>query len=369
MHLIVYMESLALPDGWARRMSSTEGIEYYYQTAPVESSISCWIHPSKHYSVYGDEELVDKCIEAFAQDASVHARGSYGSVKKVIVDGIPYFVKRMYEETEPGDKMQVAIRRIYAKHAFVENEIKVALDLTEKIPEYVSNIKAAEITLSPNPVGKGVFYIDAFLIFEAPSGMNLHQYLKVRPPRMHNELYDTVYCMVKNAQVALNNAGYVHRDIKPDNIYVLLDEMDNPTACKLIDFGFTVKKGSVVPRVGTPTYTPKHISNHLWHPLEVSTSQNDYSSDVIWTRDFKRDPASKPKCSLVAESNDFEVDMVGGGKAQSYKSQPNAKKVPGRKSSGARSLRKSSSFKKGGKKTYKKNSKLKQRSRSSRKKL
>lgn len=362
------MESLALPEGWAKRMSSTEGIEYYYQTAPVESSISCWIHPSKHYSVYGDEELVDKCIEAFAQDASVHARGSYGSVKQVIVDGIPYFVKRMYEETKPGDKMQVAITRMYSKHAFMENEIKVALDLTEKIPEYVSNIKGAEITMSPNPVGNGVFYIDSFLIFEAPTGMNLHQYLKVRPPRMYSELYDTVYCMVKNAQVALNNAGYVHRDIKPDNIYVLLDEMGNPTSCKLIDFGFTVKKGSFVPRVGTPQYTLKDISDHLWVPHDVSTNQNDYSSDVIWTRDFKKDPASKPKCGTL--------DNYGGppnANLQQYKSQSNTNTFAMRNPAGAPSLRQISFSKKGGKKTYKKNSKVKrtykQRSKSMRKKL
>ena len=209
-----------------------------------------------------------------------------------------------------------------------------------------------------------------FLIFEGPTGMNLEQYLKVKPPRMYSDLYDTVYCMVKNAQVALNNAGYVHRDIKPDNIYVLLDEMGNPTSCKLIDFGFTVKKGSFVPRVGTPQYTLKDISDHLWVPHDVSTNQNDYSSDVIWTRDFKKDPASKPKCGTL--------DNYGGppnANLQQYKSPSNTNAFAMRNPAGVPSLRQIpiSSFKKGGKKTYKKNSKLKrtykQRSKSMRKKL
>lgn len=349
------MESL--PEGWVSAISKTDGLEYYYKA--LDNSSVCWIHPSKHYSLYGDSEFVKKCIEAYFADAGVHASGSYGTVKVVSVKNTRYFVKRMYVESRATDTMKDAIYYIYSRHNVVENEIKVAFELTEKIPQYVSNIKGAQIIMSPNQTEQGVFPIEAFLIFEGPTGMNLHQYLKVRPPRMYSELYDTVYCMVKNAQVALNNAGYVHRDIKPDNIYVLLDEIGNPIGCKLIDFGFTVKKGSVVPRVGTPQYTPKHISNHLWHPLEVSTSQNDYSSDVIWTRDFKKDPASKPACSIVAESNDFEVDLGGGANAESYNSESNAKEVPMRNPTGPPSLRKISSFKKGGRKTYKKISKLK----------
>ena len=361
------MESL--PEGWASAISKKDGLEYYYK-AEDNSDVS-WIHPSKHYSLYGDSEFVRKCIEAYFADAGVHASGSYGTVKVVSVKNTTYFVKRMYVESRVIDTMKHAIHYIYSRHNLVENEIKVAFELTEKIPQYVSNIKGAQITMSPNQTEEGVFAIDAFLIFEGPTGMNLEQYLKVKPPRMYSDLYDTVYCMVKNAQVALNNTGYVHRDIKPDNIYVLLDEMGNPIGCKLIDFGFTVKKGSVVPRVGTPTYTPQHITNYLWHPLEVSTSQNDYSSDVIWTRDFKKDPAYKPACSVVAESNDFELGY--GANAESYKPESNANEVPGRNPTGAASLRQISFFKKGGRKTYKKNSKLKrtykQRSRSSRKKL
>ena len=333
------MESL--PEGWAKGMSRTEGVEYYYQTAPGNSSISCWIHPSKHYNLYGDKVFLDKCTDAFAQDISVHARGSYGSVKQVNIDGIPYFVKRMYAQTEPGDKIQVAIRHMYSKHTFMENEITVAVDLTQKIPEYVSNIKGAQITMSPNPVGAGVFYIESFLVFEAPTGMNLYQYLKVLNPEMDA----VVYCMVKNAQVALNNAGYVHRDIKPDNIYVIIDASGNPLNCKLIDFGFTVKKGSFVPRVGTPQYTLKEISDHLWVPHEVSAVQNDHSTDVIWTRDFKRDPSSKPTCAPVGHPN---------ANLEPYKSPSNANVFTTRNPLGAPSLRKISSFRKGGRKTYKK---------------
>lgn len=48
------MESL--PRGWASAISKKDGLEYYYTTE--DNSNVSWIHPSKHYSLYGDREFV-----------------------------------------------------------------------------------------------------------------------------------------------------------------------------------------------------------------------------------------------------------------------------------------------------------------------
>ena len=58
------------------------------------------------------------------------------------------------------------------------------------------------------------------------------------------------------------NAGVIHRDLKPQNIFVIW----NPDLqIKIIDFGLAVPKGSTVPVAGTRQYMRPHVINKTEH--------------------------------------------------------------------------------------------------------
>ena len=85
-----------------------------------------------------------------------------------------------------------------------------------------------------------------------------------RPPdthhhKMHNFPFVRVLCGVLDAVSELHNFGYVHRDIKPDNI--LVDEHGDG---KLTDFGMSIKVSDASRREnigdGTPAYCAPETS-------------------------------------------------------------------------------------------------------------
>ena len=329
------MESL--PEGWAK--DTLGGITYYYYGD--DKYKGQYIHPNKVCNVWGDTNFVKNCIQEYRAIQGVLAAGSYGSVKRVTVNGTPYFVKEM-RWTYAIDSIKEAVNKIYSKYYFIEKEITVAVDLTKRIPQYVSNIKGGRIDITPhvNKHNDPKFNISGFLIYEAPPGMTLEDYLQHNRGKISKSLYDTLYCMIKNAQIAVNAMGYVHRDIKPNNMYMLTDSSGYPINCKLIDFGFSEKltdasgNPRVVPRLGTPDYAPPEISTYHLYPQQLSTAQNDYSIDVIWRRRFTQDNNPKPECPApapVAQEVDLthHIDLEDQQKHYKTPSSPVNIKVPG----------------------------------------
>jgi eukaryotic-like serine/threonine-protein kinase len=74
-----------------------------------------------------------------------------------------------------------------------------------------------------------------FLVLEALPGESLGEYLK-RHDCMPQELALRLLREAAVALAAVHRAGLVHRDIKPDNIY-LVGPIDAPTHVKVLDFG------------------------------------------------------------------------------------------------------------------------------------
>ena len=206
-------------------------------------------------------------------------RGSYGTVYKITVEGEDYFIKKINFAAKDGDLTSI-----------IKDEIETAIMLTKAIPEYVSNIKGARCSNIPSSHG--------YLIYEAPPGMNLREYITMRPPTAANvDLYNTLYIMIKRAQQAVNSQGYVHQDIKPENIYVIVDPTGNPVRCKLIDFGLTRPIGHRWTGQGTPDYMPANMIDKIrdrkagrkYLPTNKSVVRhNDASVDIIWRRNFGR---------------------------------------------------------------------------------
>jgi serine/threonine protein kinase len=116
--------------------------------------------------------------------------------------------------------------------------------------------------------------------------------------------------MRKLSQNAVNSIGYVHRDIKPDNIFIVFGGPDI-VGCKLIDFGITKKIGDEFNTSGTPIYTPPDMilnddtrtamgisSSNPRYSGKIIKRHNDYSVDVIWNYDFGMEGLPTPNCAM-----------------------------------------------------------------------
>lgn len=229
---------------------------------------------------YGQMEFINACTREFSKEsrkANTTMKGTFGTVYQVEVAGVPYFVKYVKE-----------------KISSFEREIQAAIDLTKKIPDFVSNLKGAKYTKIDGTKCTG------YLIFESLPGMNLEQFIiKYKPTPYNKPTYNFLYQKIKAAQQALNAQGYVHQDIKPANIFVVTEETsDRPVGCKLIDFGLTKHIGEEWHGEGTPDYMSTSMRKKLddyyvmgskYPPSGItSTSHNDASVRIIWERDFQR---------------------------------------------------------------------------------
>ena len=250
----------------------------------------------------GTQDFLFKCTDAFLEkiDNNVGSAmsGSFGTVERIIIDDIPYYAKFIDNK--------VADKRLDIATKTVMDEINVAIYLTQKIPNYASNLVAAYITIPPDERR-----VMGFMVFEAPNGMNLEEFIRRYPPNNNKyaRAYDTMYCLVKRAQVALNKLGYVHRDIKPANIYVILDDNSGqPINCKLIDFGLTVKEGYGGNIGGSPFWMPANVRKYMdsgdLTGYKASHTHNDYSTSKIWSSDFKQGNRPEPNCGLGAKAED-----------------------------------------------------------------
>ena len=243
----------------------------------------------------GSQDFVNKCIDAFlekrAKKEGGTMSGSFGTVERIVINNTPYFAK--YIDTK------VVNKRLDLATKNVMDEIDTAIYLTKKIPKYASNLAGGLITITHDEK-----HVIGFMVFEAPNGMNLEEFIKRYPPNNHKYArgYEFMYCLVKRAQVALNKLGFVHRDIKPANIYVIVDNNGQPINCKLIDFGLTVKEGYGGNLGGSPFWMPPNLRRYMdtgdLRGYKASHTHNDFSTSTIWSSDFMQGNRPEPYCGL-----------------------------------------------------------------------
>jgi serine/threonine protein kinase len=241
---------------------------------------------------HGDPLLVEKCIIKFKElnTAGINSmNGSFGSVRKMEIDGTPYFVKEVYANELQYDRMKI----------MMVNEYRVNKILTSRIPEYVSRFIAGKL----DNTGRTM---EMYLIFEAPNGYNLKEYLNLLTASQLERIYNRLYCSIKAAQVAINSLNIVHRDIKPENIYVLVGPDGKEfKKCKLIDLGLAMKAGEKVNPAGTGRYMPptmRLLNNYRRiHNFKAFKEHNEYSLEQIWKNDFQKDDEPVPNCEALRQ--------------------------------------------------------------------
>src|SRR5437660_508849 len=113
---------------------------------------------------------------------------------------------------------------------------------------------------------------EACLLMELVDG----KALDVRPPKTMLETIDTFVQVAQGLQ-AMHTLGYVHCDIKPNNI------LRNETGkVKVIDFGQSCKIGTIKERIqGTPDYiAPEQVARR---PVSVATDVFNLGASLYWS--------------------------------------------------------------------------------------
>lgn len=98
-----------------------------------------------------------------------------------------------------------------------------------------------------------------------------------------------IFTQVGEAMAYMNSRGYVHADMKPNNIIVAPDGM-----VKIIDLGQSCPIGTVKQRIqGTPDYiAPEQVHRR---PLDARTDVFNFAASLYWTLTGKAIPTLLPK--------------------------------------------------------------------------
>jgi eukaryotic-like serine/threonine-protein kinase len=102
-----------------------------------------------------------------------------------------------------------------------------------------------------------------------------------------------VFRMVADGLNAMHHQGYIHCDIKPNNILI-----SEPGSIKIIDLGQGCKVGTIKPRIqGTPDYiAPEQVKRK---PLDRRTDIFNLGATMYWAVTGKNVP------TLIPQSNDL----------------------------------------------------------------
>ena len=149
-----------------------------------------------------------------------------------------------------------------SEKAKIDAEIKISMELTSKLPEYVTKC-----------MGGYTSSRDAYILYEYKEGITLDKVSdqlyrdssKGAPGGVYNK--NAILTSLKGCVSAMHSNGYVHRDLKPDNIFCCLDN-SRFTHCILIDFGETQ-------RIGDPPKPIKGGGNPTFHNTAIDAAQSE----------------------------------------------------------------------------------------------
>lgn len=170
----------------------------------------------------------------------------------------------------------------FLDQAEIECKVAQALDhpAIRKIPRLIKKGKLLRTT-------------ELFLVMELVDGMSMERH----PPATFESAVD-IFHQVARGMHHMHERGYVHADMKPNNIVV----SDNNKA-KVIDLGQSCKIGTVKPRIqGTPDY----IAPEQVHRREITpkTDVYNFGATMYWVMTRKNVPTALGKGDSLMGSKD-----------------------------------------------------------------
>lgn len=127
------------------------------------------------------------------------------------------------------------------------------------------------------------------VLMEKVEGVELQASL--RDPRCDGQARQQILTHVARALAHLHDSGFVHRDIKPQNILVTRRFFEAPTdgqTVKLVDFGIAVPTGNPKPLtevgtvIGTPAYmAPERIDPMFWKEATGQPTEDIFAFGIV----------------------------------------------------------------------------------------
>ena len=145
-----------------------------------------------------------------------------------------------------------------------------------------------------------------YMVMEFLHGKSLGQYLEQKGKLPFDEAAGIVAGTLRGL-TAVHTAGLVHRDIKPDNIF-LVDDPEEGSYPKLVDFGLSRRAGrsdmtAEGTLMGTPQYmSPEQASGHT--DLDARAMRNSLLDSGVYT-------GHEPASGLIARMSIDEVEHAG----------------------------------------------------------
>ncbi len=118
-----------------------------------------------------------------------------------------------------------------------------------------------------------------YLVMEYLFGETLAAALE-RSPRLDLDIALPVLREVARAIQAAHEAGVLHRDVKPDNIF-LLGQPGEPYGVKLVDFGFARLRDSTITATGTAIGTAQYMAPEQCVADEADPRTDIYALGVV----------------------------------------------------------------------------------------
>jgi len=219
---------------------------------------------------------------------SILGSGTFSTVIKVTINGNDYTVKIFNKDAYTDD---------ITKTSMIKNELAMADKIEGLIPNYVTPLIGGALNfVDDTQDGYIVYkYIKGKILTELLADLKQQNLSKTE----NHEALSYLFWAMRDAIKALNDKGFAHGDIKPDNLYFVVDGSWSTAKCKLIDFGFTTEHGQILDTY-TEEYSPKSEpfieqnvdgSSFNYNDMqkefrELSPKFNRYSSAVIWYKDM-----------------------------------------------------------------------------------
>jgi len=182
------------------------------------------------------------------------------------------------------------IKREAADYRFVEqveNEYEIGHQLDHGVIRHIYEIRRLKRWLTLREV---------HLLMEYCPGQSVSSN---RPKEIGEAL--RIYLLVAEAIEYMNNQGFVHGDIKPNNILVGRDG-----TVKIIDLGHSCRIGTIKRRIqGTPDFiSPEQVDRR---PLDGRTDVFNFGASFYWTLTGQPIPTVLPKEDSVTFKDDLSV--------------------------------------------------------------
>lgn len=200
-----------------------------------------------------------------------------------------------------------ANERVYALKRVVKRHSSDARFLEQAVNEYTVGVRFNHPSIRRmcriTRIRRWLRLREIHLIMEFCEGNTIQE----RRPRSMDKVV-RIFSEVASAMAHMNSKGYLHADIKPNNIVVASDG-----TIKIIDLGQSCPIGTVKQRIqGTPDFIAPEQVRRL--PLDARTDVFNFGASLYWTLVGKPIPTILPKkkdtVTFIADLSPISPELV-----------------------------------------------------------